>query len=128
LRGDQFHFVPGGGELTRPVMCAATRLHHHQRRRLARHELEKLWAANLLAEQQTACHGSRMNLEHRFCQIHANHRILHLPSSLFVAVYQPPHWHIAMPFGEDGNHPISPEMLPWPYPLPHQTCSRLEIT
>jgi hypothetical protein len=49
-----------------------------------------------------------VDLENILCQIDSNHHILHLAVLLFVWRLTPRSWHIAMPSGEGGNHPISP--------------------
>lgn len=48
-----------------------------------------------------------MNLKDTLCQIDPNHHILHLAVLLFAWLSTPRPWHIAMPFGEGGNHSIS---------------------
>ena len=48
-----------------------------------------------------------MHLKNRFCQIHTDHRILCHVSRPFRSVASTPLiWHIAMPSGEGGSHPI----------------------
>src|SRR5690606_40917254 len=48
-----------------------------------------------------------MHLKNRFCQIHADHCILCHGCRPFRSVASTPlTWHIAMPIGEGGNHPI----------------------
>jgi len=57
-----------------------------------------------------ACHRRPVKLENILCQVHADHCVAHLPSSLLCGLH---HRHHAMPLGEDGNHPISYTLLMW---------------
>ena len=49
---------------------------------------------------------STVDLENTLCQIDPNHHILHLAVLSSVWLSTPRFWHIAMPSGEGGNHPI----------------------
>src|SRR3546814_13797007 len=62
--------------LARPIMGAATGLHHDYSRRLLRHELGETPPRQLLAKLHASRHRCAVNLENLFCQVHSNHSIL----------------------------------------------------
>src|SRR5690606_13407250 len=93
--------------LARPIMGAATGLHHDHSRRLLRHELGETPPRQLLAKLHAPRHRCAVNLENLFCQVHSNHSILRHGCRPFRSVvlnttilaYRDAVW-------EGGNHPI----------------------
>jgi hypothetical protein len=52
-----------------------------------------------------------VDLKHILCQIYSNYRILHLAVLSASWLSTPQSWHISMPSGEGGNHPIYASLL-----------------
>jgi hypothetical protein len=107
MRSDQFHLMAKANYFAGPVMRAATGFHHHDRWSLLGHESEKHLSRQLLPKLQMPGHRGCVKLENILCQINSNHRIFCHGCRPFRSVaVNTTSWHIAMPSGEGGNHPI----------------------
>lgn len=92
--------------LAGPEAGATTSFEDHDRLGLFCHETTELLACQPLAKLHVPRHRGDMDLENTFCQIHANHHILHVAVFSVSLLSAARLRHIAMRSGEGGNHPI----------------------
>lgn len=103
---DQLYLVAKHLHCARPMVRAAAGLKDDQARFLLGHKSRELLTCKLFAKLEFSRPLSTVDLENTLCQIDPNHHILHLAVLSSVWLSTPRFWHIAMPSGEGGNHPI----------------------
>ena len=108
VRRDQPDLMPVAGHFPRPMMRTGAGLHHHEARRLLRHEPGELWSRQLLAEHDGPVRRCAVNLEHVLCQIDADDGNLSHGCPLLQLVLRHHEYGTSRcRQGESGIHPIS---------------------